>query len=94
MSMSPSGNFHVIFYHDENIISQVSVENLINQYRNVLLPRSRGRITTLLAKIKFKMFYFFKMFKFMIYFYVSSCVISSTRRLKNQRNKKKRDFPC
>jgi len=59
MSISPSGNLHVIFYHDKNIISQVSVENLINQYRNVLLPRRCGRITTLLAKIEFKMFYFF-----------------------------------
>jgi len=92
MSISPSGNLHVIFYHDKNIISQVSVENLINQYRNVLLPRSCGRITTLFAKIKFKMLYFFKMFKFMICFYVSSCVISNTRCLKNQRNKKKKRF--
>ena len=92
--MSPSGNLHVILYRDRNIISQVSVENLINQYRNVLLPRSCGRITILFAKIKFKMLYFFKMFKFMICFYISSCVISSTRRLKNQRNKKKRDFSC
>lgn len=57
--MSPSGNLHVILYRDKNIISQVSVENLINQYRNVLLPRRCGRITTLLAKIEFKMFYFF-----------------------------------
>ena len=59
MSISPSGNLHVIFTMKKNIISQVSIENLINQYRNVLLPRRCGRITTLLAKIEFKMFYFF-----------------------------------
>jgi hypothetical protein len=59
MSISPSGNLHVIFTIKKNIISQVSIENLINQYRNVLLPRRCGRITTLLAKIEFKMFYFF-----------------------------------
>jgi len=60
MSVSPSGNLHVIFYHDKNILSQVSIKNLINQYRNVMLLRRCGRIMTLLAKIKFKMFYFFK----------------------------------
>jgi len=59
MSISPSGNLHVIFTMKKNIISQVSIENLINQYRNVLLPRRCGRITTLLVKIEFKIFYFF-----------------------------------